>query len=170
MKAPAALLAAVAVAGTVPAPALAPPGETIAQVRVARATPRLDRVVQFYRDGLGLPVLAGFEGHAGYDGVMLGLPGAGRHLEFTEAHAEHKLPQPHPETLLVLYYDTVAERDRVVTRLQRLGHGAVPPANPYWLGKAITVPDPDGFLVVLFAGRWDTALGTIPQRFVARPP
>ena len=36
---------------------------------------RLEAVEAFYRDGLGLPVLARFAGHAGYDGVMLGLPG-----------------------------------------------------------------------------------------------
>lgn len=168
---PAAVLpAAVALAGSVPAPAAVPHSMGIAQVRFARATPRLDRVVQFYRDGLGLPVLGGFEGHAGYDGVMLGLPGAGRHLEFTAEPAGQPLPQPHPESLLVLYYDTAAERDRVAARLERLGYGAVPPANPYWLGKALTVPDPDGFRVVLFAGRWDPALGAVPQRFVAKPP
>jgi hypothetical protein len=35
------------------------------QVRVARQTDRLEEVVAFYRDGLGLPQIAHFEGHAG---------------------------------------------------------------------------------------------------------
>ncbi len=47
----------------------------IAQVRIRRPTDQLERVVRFYRDGLGLAVLGGFEDHAGYDGVMIGLPG-----------------------------------------------------------------------------------------------
>lgn len=163
-----ALLAAVALAGSTAAaaPTQAPQTESIVQVRWARATPQLDRIVRFYRDGLGLPVLAGFEGHAGYDGVMFGLPGAGRHLEFTEERAAARLPQPHPESLLVLYYETAEERDRVVARLQRLGHRPVPPANPYWVGKAITVPDPDGFRVVLHGGRWDPSAAAVPERFL----
>jgi hypothetical protein len=65
------------------------------QVRVARPTDRLDDVVRFYRDGLGLRIIGSFEGHAGYSGVMLGLPDrcAGyfthpttRHVEATTAH------------------------------------------------------------------------------------
>ena len=50
-------------------------------MRVARPTDRLDEVVRFYRDGLGLTKIGSFAGHAGYTGVMLGLPGAAYHLE-----------------------------------------------------------------------------------------
>jgi hypothetical protein len=62
------------------------------QVRIARPTDRLDEVVGFYRDGLGLPELARFDGHAGYSGVILGLPGADHHLEFTR----HERGSPGP--------------------------------------------------------------------------
>ena len=55
----------------------------VAQVRVARPTDRLDDVTRFYRDALGLPDVFRFDGHAGYDGVMFGLPWTGYHLEFT---------------------------------------------------------------------------------------
>ena len=48
---------------------------TARQVRVARPTDRLDAVVAFYRDGLGLPELFRFGDHDGYTGVILGLPG-----------------------------------------------------------------------------------------------
>ena len=34
-------------------------------------------------------------------------------------------------------------------RLERLGHAAVRPANPYWQGRALTFADPDGWHVVL---------------------
>ena len=50
-------------------------------VRVARPTDRLDEVVRFYTDGLGLSELGRFDGHAGYRGVLLGLPGVEYHLE-----------------------------------------------------------------------------------------
>src|SRR2546423_399556 len=52
-------------------------------VRVARHTDRLDAVVAFYRDRLGLPEIGRFRGHDGYDGTFLALPGTGAHLEFT---------------------------------------------------------------------------------------
>ena len=52
-----------------------PSGLAVAQVRVARPTDRLAEVEEFYAQVLGLPVLYRFENHAGYDGVMLGLPG-----------------------------------------------------------------------------------------------
>ncbi len=45
-------------------------------MRVARATDRLDDVVRFYVVGLGLNKLGSFENHDGFDGVMVGVPGA----------------------------------------------------------------------------------------------
>jgi hypothetical protein len=48
-------------------------GIIAARIRIARPTDRLDEVVAFYRDGLGLPELYRFTGHDGYDGVMIGL-------------------------------------------------------------------------------------------------
>ena len=50
-----------------------PQGLPVVQVRVARPTDRLEAVVRFYRDGLGLQEIGSFTGHAGYAGVMLGL-------------------------------------------------------------------------------------------------
>jgi len=41
-------------------------------LRVARPSDDLDRLLIFYRDGLGLDVLFRFEDHQGFDGVMLG--------------------------------------------------------------------------------------------------
>jgi hypothetical protein len=52
-------------------------------VRIARPTDLLDEVVRFYHDGLGLPELDRFAGHAGYRGVVLGLPGTQYHLDRT---------------------------------------------------------------------------------------
>jgi hypothetical protein len=50
-------------------------GSPVGQVRIARPTDRLGKIVRFYRDALGLEQITAFEGHAGYDGVMLALPG-----------------------------------------------------------------------------------------------
>lgn len=136
----------------------------VAQVRIARSSKNLDATVAFYRDGVGLPVLGGFEGHDGYDGVMFGLPAPDLHLEITH-HADVPPSTPGKEDLVVMYYDDAKERDSVVRRLASLGFGEVPLENPYWIGKAVTVRDPDGFHVVLFAGTWKPAPSAVPSRW-----
>ncbi|MEA2418400.1 MAG: hypothetical protein QOE60_606 [Thermoleophilaceae bacterium] len=120
------------------------------QVRVARHTERLEEVVAFYRDGIGLSELGRFRDHDGYDGVFLELPGTGTQLELT-AGGGHGPPAPHPETLLVLYLGDEAAVEAVATRL---GAEPVPPANPYWADHGLTFEVPDGFRVVL-----------VPERF-----
>lgn len=120
------------------------------QLRVARHTERLDEVVRFYRDGLGLPQIGGFEGHDGYDGVFLAVPGTGAHLEFASGGG-HCPPAPHPESLLVLYVGSAAAVDRLVARA---GAERLEPANPYWAEHGVTIADPDGFRVVLVPEEW----------------
>jgi catechol 2,3-dioxygenase-like lactoylglutathione lyase family enzyme len=120
------------------------------QVRFARHTDRLEEVVAFYRDGLGLPEIGRFAGHDGYDGVFLAIPGTDAHLELTSG-GEHAAPEPHPETLLVLYVGSDAAVEAVV---QRVGVVPVEPANPYWAVHGVTLEDPDGFRVVLVPRAW----------------
>jgi catechol 2,3-dioxygenase-like lactoylglutathione lyase family enzyme len=120
------------------------------QVRVARQTARLDDVVAFYRDGLGLPELDRFTDHDGYTGVMLDLPGTATHLEFT-ANDHLAAPMAHPEDLLVLY---VGSRQELARLLSRSGGRPVPSANPYWDGVGVTIADPDGFRIVLVPSSW----------------
>lgn len=125
-------------------------GERKLQVRFARHTERLDEVVNFYRDGLGLPEIGRFANHDGYDGVFLALPGTSAHLEFTSGPG-HEPPEPHPETLLVLY---LGSREAVEGACARLGKDPVEPANPYWKQHGVTLLDPDGFSVVLVPEPW----------------
>lgn len=122
------------------------------QLRVARHTERLDELVRFYRDGLGLREIGGFRDHDGYDGVFLEVPGTGAHLELT-AGGDHGAPAPHPESLLVLY---LGDERAVRAVSDRLGLEPVAPANPYWGEHGITFEDPDGFRVVLVPDRWET--------------
>ena len=129
----------------------------VAQVRVARPTDRLVEVVQFYRDGLGLRELGSFVGHAGYDGVMLGLPDAPYHLEFTQHREGSPCPAPTADNLLVLYIPDAKAIDAVVARLGALGYPPVPPENPYWQGRGVTIADPDGWRVVLMNGTYSPA-------------
>lgn len=121
------------------------------EVRFARHSEQLDEVVCFYRDGIGLPEIGRFEGHDGYDGVFLAIPGTGAHLELSSGGA-HAAPAPHPETLLVLYLGSREAVDEVVARV---GAEPVEPANPYWAANGVTLEDPDGFHVVLVPDAWD---------------
>jgi catechol 2,3-dioxygenase-like lactoylglutathione lyase family enzyme len=120
------------------------------QVRFARHTEGLDELVRFYRDGLGLPEVGRFEGHDGYSGVFLDLPGTDAHLELT-AGGRHRAPESHPESLLVLY---VGDEEAVREIATRLDADPIPPANPYWAEHGLTFADPDGFRVVLVPERW----------------
>ena len=124
-------------------------GSPLRQVRIARPTDRLPEVVRFYRDALGLEQIAAFEGHAGYDGVMLALPGRRDHLEFTHHASGSPCPAPTKDNLIVFYVDDEVVFRAMIARLRRHGHEPVEPENPYWAQKGLTFEDPDGWRVVL---------------------
>ena len=122
----------------------------VVQVRIARPTRRLRELVKFYCEGLGLEVINSFAGHAGYTGVMIGLPGRNYHLEFTE-HEDSlsDYPPPSADNLLVFYIPERAAVESTAARLAAMGYAAVAPENPYWEGHGVTIEDPDGWRVVL---------------------
>ncbi|MHC5903977.1 VOC family protein [Streptomyces sp. S6] len=121
----------------------------VGAVRFARPTAHYDDVLVFYRDALGLPVLAEWRDHDGYDGVVLGLPGAPVNMELLQ-HRGSGIPEAHPENQLVLYLRGPEALAAAVARLVERGHSPVPPANPYWdRHGAVLFEDPDGWVVVL---------------------
>jgi catechol 2,3-dioxygenase-like lactoylglutathione lyase family enzyme len=126
-----------------------PPSLPAVQVRIARPTSRLNEVVRFYCDGLGLKVIGSFEDHAGYSGVMLGLPGHEYHLEFTSHTEGCPCPAPTKDNLLVFYIPDQQAVSLLIERLGSLGYFAVAPENPYWERNGATFEDPDGWRVVL---------------------
>ncbi|WP_394838711.1 VOC family protein [Pendulispora rubella] len=121
----------------------------VRRVRVARPTARLDEVVAFYVDVLGLPRLGGFEGHDGYDGVFVGLPSWEYHLEFTRHVEGSPCPAPTRDNLLVLYLNDPAAVEAMVRRVTARGYEPIEPENPYWEKTgAVTIEDPDGWRIV----------------------
>ncbi len=123
-------------------------------LRVARATDRLADVVRFYVIGLGLEELGSFENHEGFDGVMVGTPGAQYHLEFTH-HRGHSVGRaPTKENLLVFYLTDRGEWTAAVDRMTAAGYSPVPSLNPYWDRHGRTFEDPDGYRVVLQNAVW----------------
>ena len=127
---------------------------SIPTLRVARPTDDLQVLLRFYCQGLGLEVLASFVDHQGFDGVILGRPGASYHLEFTH-HRGHRVGRaPTRDNLLVFYVPDRAEWSRAVERMQGAGFAPVPAYNPYWDRDGKTFEDPDGYRVVLQCAAW----------------
>jgi catechol 2,3-dioxygenase-like lactoylglutathione lyase family enzyme len=122
-------------------------------VRVARPTRDLEAAASFYRDVLGLPVLAEFEDHDGFSGVILGVPDASRQLELVAAPDAE--PAPTPEDQLVLYLGSTQAVASVTARLQAAGHEPQHASNPYWTKVgAVSFADPDGYRLVLSPQSW----------------
>ena len=123
-------------------------------LRVARPTDKLDEVVKFYRDGLGLSVLGSFHDHQGFDGVMLGSAGASYHLEFTSKRDHLAGRAPTADNLLVFYFPDEREWQQAIARMQQAGYENVSSFNPYWDRRGQTFEDPDGYRVVLQNSGW----------------
>ena len=122
------------------------------QIRVARPARELERTAAFYRL-LELPVLASFEDHDGYSGVVFGLPDASRQLELV-AHAGEE-PAPTGEDQLVLYLGSEPAVARAAERVRAAGFEARPAANPYWNRTgAVCFVDPDGYWLILSPDAW----------------
>jgi hypothetical protein len=120
-----------------------------AHLRIARPTDRLAEIERQYLDGLGFERLGGFSDHDGFDGVMLGHPGAGYHLEFTQQAGVPAGGAPSAEHLLVFYLADSAQWSQACTRASAAGWQRVPAHNPYWDRQGATYADLDGYRVVL---------------------
>jgi YycE-like protein len=123
-------------------------------LRIARPTDRLGEVIRFYTEGIGLSILGSFEDHEGFDGVMLGIPGAVYHLEFTRKHGHSAGRAPTQDNLFVFYISDTQEWVKATQRMSAAGYKPVPSFNPYWDRLGQTYEDPDGYRVVIQNQSW----------------
>lgn len=107
-----------------------------------------------YKEGLGLQELGGFRDHDGFDGVMLGFPGADHHLEFTVCRHHPVNPAPTPEDLLVFYIPDTAAWEHRCGALLSAGFRQTPSFNPYWEARGRTFVDADGYRLVVEKAAW----------------
>jgi hypothetical protein len=122
------------------------------QVRIARPTRDLAAAISFY-SLLELPVLASFEDHDGYSGVIFGLPDSSRQLELVRHDALE--PAPTEEDQLVLYLGSTEAVTRLSARLHGAGFEPAIAPNPYWeRNGAVCHVDPDGYRLVLSPEAW----------------
>lgn len=126
----------------------------IPTLRVARPSDDIDALLPFYRDGLGLNVLYRFEGHDGFDGVMLGREGAPYHFEFTRKRGHRVGRAPTDDNLLVFYHSDASDWHAAVRRMRGAGFAPVPSFNPFWDRNGATFEDPDGYRIVLQNASW----------------
>lgn len=125
-------------------------------LRVARPTDRLDQVIHFYTEGLGLQILYRFEDHDSFDGVMVGMPGEAYHFEFTH-HRGHAVGRaPTQDNLIVFYLPERSEWQQTIERMNAAGYKSVKSYNPYWDNQGVTFEDPDGYRVVLQNDAWES--------------
>ena len=123
-------------------------------LRIARPVSDLGQAVAQYTKGLGLEELGRFAGHSGFDGVMLGLPGADFHLEFTWCQSHPVVPTPTPEDLLVFYVPEAGAWQARCEALRAAGFKEVQSFNPYWNQRGRTFEDCDGYRVVIQQAAW----------------
>ncbi|KGR75727.1 VOC family protein [Ureibacillus sinduriensis] len=121
----------------------------VVQVRVARPTDQIEEVERFYCEGIGLEKIGSFTGHRGYSGLLIGLPDASYHLEFTQHIDGSPCPAPSKDNLLVFYMPDRQTIGHIAQRLKEMGYSETAPENPYWEEKGVTIEDPDGWRIVL---------------------
>jgi YycE-like C-terminal domain/YycE-like N-terminal domain len=123
-------------------------------LRVARPTDHLTTIAEMYANGLDFIVLAQFEDHDGFDGIILGHPQQPYHLEFTTQRGHQVGTAPTQDHLLVFYLPDQAEWEASCARMLAAGFQRVLSYNPYWEAQGQTFEDLDGYRVVLQNAAW----------------
>ncbi len=123
-------------------------------LRVARPSD-LEALLSFYQDGLGFDVLYRFVDHDGFDGIVLGRPGAPYHFEFTRAHGHVAGRAPTQDHLLIFYLPATEEWQVAVDRMEAAGFSAVAAFNAYWDQHGRTYEDPDGYRIAIQNAAWE---------------
>lgn len=124
-----------------------------AQIRIARPTRNLRVTRSFYEAAVGFSVLAEWEEHEGYDGVVLAIGGPHRQLELLQHESVE--PTPSTEDQIVLYLGSGEAVAVASKRIRDHGHTPVLSPNPYWARDgAVCFVDPDGYWLVLSPSAW----------------
>ena len=126
-----------------------------AHLRVARPTDNLQTIATMYVRGLGLQVIAQFENHAGFDGIMLGNETMPYHFEFTHQRGHTVGNAPTQDNLLVFYVPDRTEWQARCEHMLNAGFKPVASYNSYWDNAGKTFEDLDGYRVVIQNSAWD---------------
>ena len=123
-------------------------------LRIARPSDQMETVANMYMAGLGFKLLARFENHGEFDGIIIGHPHAAYHLEFTHHHGSQPGRAPTQDNLLVFYVPDREEWLEACEGMVQAGFKPVASFNPYWEVQGQTFEDPDGYRVVVQNREW----------------
>jgi hypothetical protein len=123
-------------------------------MRVVRPTDNLAAIAEMYAKGLGFDVLAEFEDHRGFEGVILGHPKEPYHIEFTSERGHKVGKAPTRDHLLVFYIPDKNDWEAGCAQMISAGFRKMPSYNPYWDLQGRTFEDIDGYRVVLQNAAW----------------
>jgi catechol 2,3-dioxygenase-like lactoylglutathione lyase family enzyme len=116
-------------------------------LRFARASANYDATVAFYRDVVGLPVVAEFTDSFGEDGTVFGLPSV--HVQVEIVRSKDAAPDVDPFDQLVFYLSGPVAATGAAAPLEEAGAPRDPSPHPYWTSRGATIYlDPDGRRVV----------------------
>jgi YycE-like C-terminal domain/YycE-like N-terminal domain len=117
----------------------------IGAIRFARRSTQFESTVQFYRDLVGLPLVATFGDSYGSNGAIFGLPGTALTFEIVEADEPVAVDAGDQ---LCLYFPDATAQQQATARLSAVGLEPTE-SHPYWAATgAVTYRDPDGREVV----------------------
>ena len=125
-----------------------------AVLRIARPTDNIQLIAQMYQLGLGFELLGQFEDHQGFDGIIIGHPEHGYHLEFTHHRGTRVGRAPTQDNLMVFYIPNAEEWRQQGEQMEKAGFAKVVSYNPYWDQTGSTFEDADGYRVVLARRDW----------------
>jgi hypothetical protein len=118
---------------------------SIGAIRFARRSTQFESTVQFYRDLVGLPLVATFGDSYGSNGAIFGLPGTALTFEIVEADEPVAVDAGDQ---LCLYFPDATAQQQATARLSAVGLQPTE-SHPYWAATgAVTYRDPDGREVV----------------------
>lgn len=116
-------------------------------VRFAFSSANYDATIDFYREVVGLPVLAEFNDSFGEDGTIFGLPSVQAHLEIVRSSETDRAVDQFDQ--LVFYFSGSAAAAAASARLEAAGARRDASPHAYWSSRGATIYlDPDGRRVV----------------------
>lgn len=124
-------------------------------IRIARSTNNLKEIGEMYARGLGFSILAQFENHNGFDGLILGKPKQKYHIEFTHHKGTKNGKAQTKDNLLVFYIPNTKEWKKDCDKMKEAGFREVESYNPYRDMKGKTFEDIDGYRVVIQNQNWE---------------
>lgn len=123
-------------------------------LRIARPSTDLARTQRQWTSAWNLTLITSFADHARFDGIILGVPSAPYHFEFTVCNAHPVKPVSTDEDFTVFYYPDEKEWEEACKRAEGAGWKRVTPTNPYWDEWGATWEDADGYRVVAARRGW----------------